>query len=168
MRIADLRALRDKYERMLVLRIAHEREDEPDPRKELAALAADFPGALREIDVLDRSVIEARIEALLRAEGGAPEEPWMETQLVVHALARGALAAKRWLGKRRTITAMHREAFLEAIDGRELPFEAGEWADDLARIARPPRGRIMDMVYGRAAVVLGKDIDEVRALFGTG
>jgi hypothetical protein len=163
-RISDLRALRDKYERMLALRIAHEGDDEPDPRAALAALANEFPGALREIDDLERRVIEERIASLLRAEGGAPVERWMEAQLVVHRLARGALAAKRWLGKRRAITTAHREAFLEAVDGRELPFEAAEWSDDLARIARPPRGRIMDLVYTRAAAALDTSIDEIRVL----
>jgi hypothetical protein len=166
-RSSDLRALRDKYERILALRIAHDRRhevDEPDPRRALAALATEFPGSLREIDVLPREEIEARIAALLRAEAKSTALPWMEAQHLVHTLARGALAAKRWLGKRRTITTMHREAFLEAIDSGDLPREALAWEDDLARVARPPRGRIMDLVVSRAARELDLDERALRAL----
>ncbi len=170
MRRADLRALRSKYERMLTLRLLHARAreepgfEEPDPRRELASLAAEFPGALREIDELPLATIRARIGALLAAESRATAEPWMEAWHLVHTLARGALATKRWLGKRRAITPAHQEAFLEAIDARDLPRDALAWEHDLVAIARPPRGRVMDLVYARAAAELGVDVARVRAL----
>jgi hypothetical protein len=175
-RVADLRALRDKYERMLELRLLHARRhtepgfEEPDPRRELAGLAAAFPGALREIDELPIAIIRERIAALHHAESnvgrGASVEGWMRAQVLVHALARGALAAKRWLGKRRLVSAAHREAFVRAIDDNELPREALDWVDELARIAHPPRGRVMDLVYDRAARELGVDTAALRALLG--
>jgi hypothetical protein len=170
MRRADLLALRDKYERILVLRTLHARasEDptfqEPDPKPELAALASAFPGALRELDELPLGTICARIEALVRAEAGGEPEAWMEAQHLVHRLARGALAAKGWLGKRRAITSAHRDAFLEAVDAGDLPSEAAAWADDLAHVARPPRGRLMDLVFARAAAALGVGVARARAL----
>ncbi|HEY8080247.1 MAG TPA: hypothetical protein VIF62_39225 [Labilithrix sp.] len=170
MRRADLRALRGKYERMLTLRLLHARAredrsfEEPDPRQELASLAAAFPGALREIDELSLATIRARIDALLAAERAAEAEPWMEAWHLVHVLARGALATKRWLGKRRAITLAHREAFQEAIDAGDLPRDALAWEAELAAIARPPRGRVMDLVYVRAAAELGVDVARVRAL----
>lgn len=94
---ADLRA---KYEEMLALR----RTDDGsyDPRARMAALAARFPGALREIDTLPLDEIEHRIEALTHAERDPSHaKPWMKAQSRFHALTREALAAsqrdKRWL-----------------------------------------------------------------------
>ena len=74
MRPTDLRALRDKYEQMLCLRQLHARAKqdpefvEPDPRSAMAALARDYPGALREIDELPIEDIERRIAELAAAE----------------------------------------------------------------------------------------------------
>jgi hypothetical protein len=163
---------------MLALRLLHARAreeagfEEPDPRRELADLAASFPGALREIDELPIETIRDRIAALVQAESaggrGARVEAWMEAQVLVHGLARGALAAKRWLGKRRDITSAHRDAFVGAVDDRDLPREALEWADDLVRIAQPPRGRVMDLVYERAAQRLGIDGPTLRRLLRAG
>ena len=45
-----LEALLDKYERMLEMRERDLEEGGHDPRIAMAKLAADFPGALREID----------------------------------------------------------------------------------------------------------------------
>lgn len=163
----DLRGLREKYERMLVLRQAHARarEDadfvEPDPRPEMARLAKRYPGALREIDSLPMEVIEARIQALANP---ASIEPWMNAQALFHRLARGALAAKRWLGGKKTITPALRQAFLRAANE-----DAKVFADDLARIARPPRGRLMDLVHLKVAAALEVSEAEARRLvFGAG
>ncbi len=121
--------------------------DEPDPQSELSALAARFPGALREID------------ALARAERDPSRiAPWMIAQSVFHELARSALDAKRWLGGRRAVTPDMKE------DLRRTGAAAVAWADDLDAIARPPRGRILDLVYARAAERLGITEREVREL----
>jgi hypothetical protein len=170
--VADLRALREKYETMLALRVAHARAKddpsfiEPDPRPAMRELAARFPGALREIDELPLETIEWRIAALSEAvrDHRSHLRPWMSAQIVFHRLARGALATKRWLGRRRTIVPLHREAFLEAIDNREIALEALAWEDDLAHVARPPRGRLMDLVLSRAAKELALDVPSLRAL----
>jgi hypothetical protein len=88
--------LRAKYVEILDLRDAHARgEDPPDLRARLRALAAGFPGALRELDRLPRETIVARLEALDRSAAGAPLAPWMLAMDLVHARLRDALADKR-------------------------------------------------------------------------
>lgn len=152
-------ALRDKYERMLTLREAHLRPDEPDPRAEMQALAAAFPGALRDLDRLPLVEIGHRIEALRVAEDEpARVEGWMIAEHTFHRYARGALAVKRWLSE----NAADEAAFRRALP--QLAPEAGLFATDLEEIASPLRGRVMDLVYARAAGELGITERELRAL----
>ena len=169
MRVTDLRALRDKYERMLRLRELHARARtepgfvEPDPRPEMADLARSYPGALREIDELPLALIRERIEALATAETDATRTaPWMTAQSRFHALARGALAVKRWLAGRR-LTPEIDEGFAVALPALPYAEDAHLWRGDLAAIASPPRGRLMDLVYVRLAGELGVDVTSARA-----
>jgi hypothetical protein len=164
----DLAALASKYEEMLALRLAQDRArhepsfSEHTPREALQTLAARFPGALREMDELPLDVIRARIDDL-RAAARDPSRvaPWMNAQSVFHALARGALAAKRALQGRRAVTPDMVDA-LRARGG-----DGAAWADDLAAIARPPRGRLLDLVFARAGRSLGLGAEDVRALVFT-
>lgn len=162
----DLASLRAKYERLLALRELHDRAKsdaafvEPDPRSEMTALARTWPGSLRELDALPVDVIRARIASLDRALRDATRiERWMIAQDAFHRLARGALAAKRWLGKRKRITADVREDF-----GAHAPREARSWKDALAEVASPPRGRLMDLVHARVASELDVSVAEARRL----
>ena len=138
--------LREKYEEMLALR----RDEAEAPAKaRLAALASRFPGALREIDDLPESEIAARIAALARAELDPDRAlPWMHAMTRFHALARGALFAKR---------------SLEA-EPREWPTEAEPFRAELARVAKPPRGRLMDLVYEKLATELGTTPNAAKTL----
>lgn len=140
---------------MLALRSLHEQAKkhpsfvEPDPRSSMKKLAARYPGALREIDRLEMKTIRRRIAEIARAEHDATRvTPWMIAQARFHSLARGVLAAKRWL----------------AAPTSSLPRSAVSWKDDLDRVARPPRGRLMELVFARLADELGLDVDECRAL----
>lgn len=115
----------------------------------MARLAARYPGALRELDALPLAAIRSRIAALSRAERDASRVArWMIAQSRFHSLARGALAAKRWLAERKG----------------GLPHAASAWKADLDRIAKPPRGRLMDLVHARVAAELGITADESRRL----
>ena len=156
---------------MLRLRLLHARANreadfvEPDPRREMADLARAFPGALREIDELAIDVIRARIDELTAAEQQASRTaPWMDAHVRFHRLARGALATKRWLEGRPLTPELH-AAFAEATRAMSAAEreEAGAWADDLAAVAKPPRGRLMDLVYARLADELATDIKTARA-----
>lgn len=117
----------------------------------MTRLAADFPGALREIDRLPERVIEARIAELDAVLDGAPLARWMEAQLLFHSRARAVLAAKRGLGRARTPDDAQRARFAEV-------------ADELDRIAAPPGGRLMPLVTAWVASRLGVSEDETRRL----
>ena len=168
MRVTDLRALRDKYEQMLCLRRLHARAKEepdfvePDPRPAMVALARRYPGALREIDALPIADIEQRIAELEAAEADASRiAMWMSAQAEFHRLARGALAVKRWLAGR-PLTREIDEAFAEALAAMPERDDALAWADDLAALSDPPRGRVMDLVFVKLASVLGVEINVAR------
>ncbi len=158
----ELAELRLKYEEMLRLRLLHGSADEPDPRRAMAALAGRFPGALREIDELPLDTIKARIEALRAAEANPLQALlWMRASHRFHALTRGALCAKRWLSRSGTVDG---HAFALALPTLCYPDDAALWVGELDKIARPPRGRITDLVYARIAIELGVDDAEVRML----
>jgi hypothetical protein len=167
----ELRALRDKYERMLSLRTAHARarEDasfvEPDPRPAMARLADEYPGSLREIDTLPLEVIAARIDSLKNAERHPSRaEPWMIAQSAFHRVARAALVTKRWLAGRKEITPAVRAAFAKFARGSTLGEDLELFAHELERVASPPRGRLMDVVHAKVATALDLTETEARAL----
>ena len=176
-----LAELRGKYEEMHALRSIA--DDGYDPRPRMAALAARFPGALREIDDLPLAEIEQRIDALSRAERDpSTAARWMHAMTRFHALARGILFAKRMLGdypegskgarsplaEARRASARSAEGELEgeALEQEEWPDEARVWRDD-SRVANPPRGRLMDLVYERLARELDTTpVDAKQLVFG--
>jgi hypothetical protein len=164
-----LQELRRKYREMLAMRLEDAASEDDGARSRartrMARLASRFPGALREIDDLE---LEAILDRILRLDatldGLSAVEPWMEAIALFHALARGALWAKRWLAGRRTVdSAMEREyAFEAAVDGASD--DALEWAHDLGAVACPPRGRLTDLVFERLACALGITHEQARLL----
>jgi len=174
--------LRRKYGEMLSMRLAHDSgaETEARARQRMAELASRFPGALREIDELELAVIRERIERLDAAlRGDGPVERWMEAVGLFHSLARGALRAKRWLAGRKTVDAITVLAYASDVADLAVADPAGPagagavdgavadglaWTGELARIAAPPRGRIMDLVFARLARTLGTTEREARHL----
>lgn len=167
----DLAELREKYVRIRGLRRAHDRARsdprfvEPDPTEELRAIAATWPGALRELDTLPLALVDARIDALGGAieEAGVPE-PWMIAQVRFHRLARGALVAKRWTNAGRRTTAPEaahplgpheRASFAAAMASEPHGRDALAWEGALDTIARPPGRRLTRVVLARLAEELG-------------
>jgi hypothetical protein len=167
---AALEELLAKYAQMLAMRIAHAagHEDAGEARTRMAELAKRFPGALREIDDLELAEIRQRIQLLEEVLHLHREvEPWMEAVALFHAMARGALCAKRWLGGRKRIDAAVEEAFALGLPRLPFPEDAGAWSGDLARIASPPRGRVTDLVFARLAESLGvSEVAARRLVFG--
>jgi hypothetical protein len=164
-----LEELRRKYREMLAMRLEDAASQDDGARSRartrMARLASRFPGALREIDDLELEAIRDRILRLdATLDGSSVVEPWMEAIALFHALARGALWAKRWLAGRKTVdSAMEREYAIEAaVDG--APDEALEWARDLDEVACPPRGRLTDLVFERLARALGITHEQARLL----
>jgi hypothetical protein len=154
-----LEGLHAKYLEMLAMRVEHaagSEQSEAAVRVRMAELAAVFPGALREIDALELVEIRRRVaslEAVLHRSAQA--EPWMEAMARFHALARGALCAKRWLGGRKSVDGSVRTQFASAAATLRFPEDASSWAADLALVAAPPRGRLTELVFARVAHELG-------------
>ena len=163
---AGLEDLRSKYVEMLDMRVAHaEGREGPAVRARMARLATRYPGALREIDRLELAEIRARVDALGRVLQGRDEaQPWMEAVLLFHALARGALSVKRWLAGRKLVDSAAARTFDTEVLGLPFGDDARAWADDLAALATPVRGRLTAAVFERLARNLRVDVPAARGL----
>jgi hypothetical protein len=164
-----LEDLRSKYRQMLEMRL-HQEPDSFVARQAMIRLSTRFPGSLRELDELPLPVITRRIAALDEVlRGDAPVDSWMSAMTEFHALARGALCAKRWLAGRRTADDALESAYAAAVEEMEFPADARAWAGALAVVARPPRGRLSHAVFERLSRSLHVTDAEARALvFGSG
>lgn len=149
--------LHAKYVEMRLLRTSPSAND---VRPRLRALAARFPGSLREIDELPLDEIDRRIEALESVAAGRAPSAWMTAMDRFHALTRTALLAKRWLAARRHVDELTRAAFVAAHDD----VETRSWAEHLSRLASPPSGRITHVVLERLAREREISVAELRAL----
>src|SRR5436305_1862365 len=92
--LAELRARREELQRGGAT--AFPPEEGSRRRSAFRALAAEFPGSLRELDVTSAVALQARCAAIEAALAGGPEEPWMEVAAAYHRTLREALAVKRW------------------------------------------------------------------------
>ncbi len=129
----------------------------------MAALASEFPGALREADELPMAELEQRVHDLHAAQRDATAAAdWMTTMARFHALTRGALSAKRWLAGRREVTDGVRRAFLADVGGLSHPKDARGWSDELEQLASPSRGRVTEVVFARLSAELGREVAELR------
>jgi hypothetical protein len=164
-----LRALRDKYLEIKRLRVEHEAGGAADPRREMAALAQRFPGALRELDELPMPEIEQRLAQLDAVVERAAEVPeWARLQISYHGLLRVALRIKRVaqgraLADADRVLAELREWYEPAADEPAL---ASLDRAAVAEILEPPGGRLNPWVFARVAALHGVEPDRVhRALF---
>ena len=154
-------SLARKYRSLLSLRSAHERDGVVADRARLRALAAEFPGALRELDSLSIDEMLSRAGALEAVGLGARVEPWMTAMAGYHALMRAALGIRRAGGAPEAVRA--EVDALRAATGITLA------AADLAAIARPPQGRLGVFVFARLGSALGRPPEELwQAMFPTG
>jgi hypothetical protein len=161
-----LEELASKYREMLAMRLEHDsgEDDGARARTRMAKLASRFPGALREIDDLALEAIHDRIRGLDGALTGASDiEPWMEATALFHALARGALWAKRWLGGRKAVDPATLKEYETQARGQGAS-DALAWTSALGDVASPPRGRLTDLVFERVARSLGISVEHARLL----
>jgi hypothetical protein len=105
-----------------------------ESRAELRALAAEFPGALRELDRMPTDEIARRHAACARAGDGDAGEDWIAWMGRYHELMRAALALRR--GEPVAADVM-------------LPPERAQ------SFARPPGGRLNAVVFAILADELG-------------
>ncbi len=130
-------ALARKYRRLIELR---ERRDgalagPATTRAELRSLAAEFPGALRELDTLGAPELRRRAAACAAAAAGTGE-PWMAWIDRFHELMRRALQARA----------------------------RGTGADPFERaVLSPPGGRMLPVVVAAVAAAFGEPPDRVAA-----
>jgi hypothetical protein len=89
-----LARLARKYEALGELRRRRDAGGDSTGGGTLRALAAEFPGCLRELDTLGLPELERRARASAGAASGGPVEPWMEWIAAYHALMRAALAVR--------------------------------------------------------------------------
>jgi hypothetical protein len=89
-----LAALARKYEALVALRARRDGGGAAATREELRALAAEFPGCLRELDTLGGDELARRAAAAATAAAGGAREPWMDWIAAYHAAMADALAAR--------------------------------------------------------------------------
>jgi hypothetical protein len=161
-----LLGLADKYRVILRLRGSARPGDAAQARAEMAALAARFPGALRELDQLPQALIVARLVAIESALTAEVPEPWMLVQGSYHGFMRAALRIRRLWPLRngsRSQTPLAAMGYQAAED--EPPVER-LGLEELAAISRPPEGRLTLWVLAQVALDHGITSDEVHgALF---
>jgi hypothetical protein len=90
----DAAALARKYATLVELRRRRDAGGDAAGGGALRALAAEFPGCLRELDTLGLPELERRARAATATCDGAPVEPWMAWIDGYHALMRTALALR--------------------------------------------------------------------------
>lgn len=154
---AFLAELLEKYEE--IARLRDRSEPASDPRPALVALSARFPGALKELDEVPPDVLRDVLSELRETELPAARLLVYRTMYDYHAALRGALEVKRWLRGAREVSPELATAFASSP---ALSAEAAQWASELPRIARPPRGRLTDLVVERIARSTGEPAETVR------
>lgn len=141
------------------MRIAHAAGTEGDPRAEMRALAAEFPGALRELDELPLAEIEARVEAL-----SAPPPPtWAPAMARYHGWMRLGLAVKRRFPRDSAPSEVH--AWLRAQRPSRAPEPRVEelTVEAVGALLRPPGGRLSRWVLARIARDTDRAVEDVEA-----
>jgi len=142
---ASLRALARKYQQLAAWRGRRDGDGPGATRDQLRALAAEFPGCLRELDTLGAAELARRADACARAaDDAAAAEAWMPWVDGYHALVRRALAAR------------------EARRRGEVPAEGGPDGFEAAVLA-PPGGRMGVVVMRALAERFGVPADTISA-----
>jgi hypothetical protein len=153
---SELSRLARKYERLIELR----REVSLHPPADLRSLAAEFPGALRELDALTLEEIERRLSSVRRALDGEPTDALIEWLLEYHALMRTALLVKRRLRGERRPSSEAASRLAEALTAETgVPCSA----ELVSQVAAPPRGRLNELVLARLSRFSGRGPSELRA-----
>jgi len=164
----ELTSLARKYDALADLRDRRQRGGGVAPRAELALLAREFPGALRELDTVPRAEIERRRVSLRQTLAGDPPAPWMTWMIAYHATMRAALFIKARLARSRDLD---RDRTTESALPPEI---AGQLAAEAARhsglpidgpfveaVARPPARRVNAAVFERLGRELGVSAEEM-------
>lgn len=162
--LAELSRLAGKYRALGELRRERSAGGALPERRVFRALAAEFPGALHELDHLPLEEIDRRRAALeLAAAGGAPPSPWMAWMWAYHALMRGALYVKIRVAR----AGAPDEAAAAALAARaEAHAGIALGAGFVRAVHAPPEGRLNRVVMAGLEERYGVSAAEIReALF---
>ena len=140
-------------------------------------VAAEFPGALRELEALNAAQLTRRREEVARRleqEGGEGAEDslgWMEVTVAFHRLLKRVLVLKRFLGKRKGFSESQWQEVVEALVERSDLWDEGgsEWlrAVDVSQIngyLTPPERRVVNAVWRELSEELGASVETLQAL----
>ncbi|MCB9583794.1 MAG: hypothetical protein H6718_00260 [Polyangiaceae bacterium] len=154
----ELSRLHHKYVRLGQLRAGVGVNSAEDVREPLRELAREFPGSLREIDVLSSERIQQRASALEGAAlDGASEAPeWARVTHAYHLLMRTAL----WL-KAELSAGVNAEQLATRVEAEFGVACTPRWID---RVKQPPRGRLNDLVFEALAAQFERSVAELRGL----
>jgi hypothetical protein len=142
-------ALARKYGALVELRRRRDAGGDPAGGGALRALAAEFPGCLRELDTLGLPELARRARAAQTAAAGGTAEPWMAWIDGYHSLMRGALAVRapandEARGDARALAAAAARAAGAPVD-----------AAFVAAVLAPPGGRVGVVVLRALAARFG-------------
>jgi hypothetical protein len=158
----ELRQLARKYRALADLWRAGYSDASDEALAAFRPIASEFPGALREYQMVPQGELDRRAEALERAAEGGPRQPWMDWMHGYHALMRAALAIKRRLARARIPSEARARAIAEEVSAAGAPVDAAF----VRAVARPPDGRINVVVFARLGALTGVAPDEIwEALF---
>ena len=177
----QLRQVLRKYQTLLDLRIKREKQEKQgipfsarqlqSRKKQMAALARIFPGALRELDTLSAVKIRQRILDIQNALDAPrkPTSPWIPLVLDFHQAVREALDVKMWLAR-------HPQADSKAQRLKQLQrwhttktwrFFPDMEQKQLQTFLRLPQGRLLNLVWPMLEQKYGLGVPELRdLLFG--
>lgn len=141
-------ALHRKYQRMLEMRHLNDSGVEHDARGMMRELAAEFPGSLREIDVLPIATITERLRALGDViRHGHEVSGWMRCVADYHAVLRAVLRIKRMALPRHDIPAAIQILARTYVAGEGEPTLADFDATTLDAALNPGEGRLNPWVF---------------------
>ena len=165
MTAGERQALLRKYRLLAAWRRAKDRARDGDgdggraDPAELRRLADEFPGALRELDLLGLVEIERRVRILEAPAGG--DEAWVAWIDAYHALMREALAIKRARSARARGDGGDRGS--PSDDGGHSDAGGGDRAF-AAAVTRPPGGRLTVLVLRELARRFGVPAAQISAV----
>lgn len=162
--IEALVLLRDKYQRMLEMRRLHDSGVAHDPRAQMRALAAEFPGALRELDELPLATIEQRVNQLSDViEQRTAPQSWMVWMVNYHGHLRAALRIKRMALPRSDLDAALRMLQRDYVAAHDEPPLVVFDRETLMAVLKPANGRLSQWVFARIAEHHGVSMAEVQS-----
>jgi hypothetical protein len=145
------RALARKYAALVELRRRRDAGGDAAGGNTLRALAAEFPGCLRELDTLGLSELERRAAAAATDA----DEPWMSWIAAYHALMRGALAVRDPRAANARDDARALAAIAAAAAGADAAIARVFDEAFLAAVLTPPGGRVGVVVLRALATRFG-------------